>query len=399
MESKKIVLQIFTGGFKSNNIRFKDFKQKLLLMVENIKVDKVIIGWSLEKQVYIQTKEFLKKYGIELYLWMPVFSEIGLLEHCTTIKDYKGKEISNYNLQEGENFEFYCPSNRENLLNFYKIYEKYFKDIDFDGIFLDKIRYSSFSNGINGVFSCFCDDCLEIYREKGLDLETLKKEMELLESGKENYKNIPFNIMEYSNGKYRFHNKIWSDFFNIKSKIILERLAEMRSYFNERGLKVGIDTFSPFISYFVGQDLRKMQELVDFNKPMMYRITQAPAGLPFESDNLIKETTKGDFDDIRNKFLTLIGAEIYDDRFPIEFVKKELEIISNKSNCNIYCGIEINRKKDIVKVYPDYIKENLINLKDSNIEGYVLSWDLLSAPEENINAVINILKGRGLNND
>ncbi len=41
--------------------------------------------------------------------------------------------------------------------------------------FLDKIRYSSFSNGINGVFSCFCDDCLEIYREKGLDLETLKK--------------------------------------------------------------------------------------------------------------------------------------------------------------------------------------------------------------------------------
>lgn len=394
MKSKKVILQIFTGGFNSNEIRLDDFKEKLLLMIENIRIDKVIMGWSLEKEVYVQIKDLLKKYDIELYLWMPVFSEIGLLEDCTTIKDYRGREVKNYSLNDGENFEFYCPTNKENLLNFYKIYERYFKDIDFDGIFLDKIRYSSFSNGLNGIFSCFCDDCLEVYREKGLDLEALKKEMKLLESGKENYNNIPFNIAQYNNGEYRFNNKIWSDFFRIKSEIILEKLSDMRDYFNDRGLKVGIDTFAPFIAYFVGQDLKEMQKLVDFNKPMMYRLTQAPAGLPFESDSLIRETTKGTFDNVRNRFLSIIGAELYDARFPIEFVKEELETTSNRSNCDIYCGIEINRKEDIARVYPDYIEENLISLRDSGIEGYVLSWDLLSAPEENIDAVINVLKGK-----
>ncbi len=44
-----------------------------------------------------------------------------------------------------------------------------------------------------------------------------------------------------------FTIKFGVTFFNIKSKIILERLAEMRSYFNERGLKVGIDTFHPLL--------------------------------------------------------------------------------------------------------------------------------------------------------
>ncbi len=55
-------------------------------------------------------------------------------------------------------------------------------------------------------------------------------------------------------------------------------------------MKIGIDTFSPFISYFTGQDLEKLQEVADFIKPMMYRTTKAPAGLPFEFERFIDES-------------------------------------------------------------------------------------------------------------
>lgn len=392
MKNKKIALQIFTGGFNEDKIRFDDFKEKLVKMVENIPVKKVIMGWSLNTELYRETKRLLEKYGIELYLWIPVFSEIGLLKNSIITRDYKEKEIRSYSLQEGESFEFYCPTSMENSLNFYDIFRRYFKDIKFDGIFLDKIRYGSFSNGIDGVFSCFCSNCQKAYKEKGLDIVRLKEEIEILKIGKKGYDTSPFNIIHYNRGKYRFSNQIWSDFFNIKSEIILERLTEFSNYFKNQGMKIGIDTFAPFLSYFVGQDLERMQELVDFNKPMMYRITQAPAGLPFETDCLIKESTNGEFGNIKNKFLNVIGAGEYDEKFPLEFIKNELKFISNKSTCNIYCGIEINRKKDIAKVYPDYIKENLIALNHIDIEGYVLSWDLISAPDENMDTVIDFFK-------
>ena len=60
-----------------------------------------------------------------------------------------------------------------------------------------------------------------------------------------------------------------------------------------------------------------------------------------------------------------------------------------------YIRLEINRKVDIANVYPDYIEENLSKLDDSPIEGYVLSWDLVSAPNDNIKAVIDFLGKRG----
>lgn len=392
MKTKKIILQIFTGGFNENNIAFDDFKDKLLLMIERLPVDKVIIGWSLKREIYSEVKKLLEEYGIELYLWIPVFSEIGLMKDFNATKDYKGKEINRYSLQEGEDFQFYCPSSEENLLNFYKVFEEYFKDIGFTGVFLDKIRYGSFSNGIDAVFSCFCPSCLKVYKDKGLDIEKLKNEMESLKKGDKGYSNIPFNIIGYSQGKYRFSEKIWNDFFDIKSEIMLQNLVGIKDYFKNLGMKIGIDTFAPFISYFVGQDIEKMQQLVDFNKPMMYRITQAPAGLPFESNCLIKESTTCKFSIARDRFLNIIDIREYNKRFPIEFVKKELEIISNESQCDIYCGIEVNRKDGIAMVYPEYIRENLSGLNDSDIEGFVLSWDLSSAPEDNLEAVIDFFK-------
>ncbi len=59
-----------------------------------------------------------------------------------------------------------------------------------------------------------------------------------------------------------------------------------------------------------------------------------------------------------------------------------------------YCGIEINRIDNIAPVDPEYVKENLMELENSKIEGFVLSWNLLSAPQENINMVLDCIERR-----
>lgn len=392
MENKEVVLQIFSGGFNENNVTYEQIESKLKPLLEKIKINKVIMGWSINKSIYLKTRELLNKYNVEYYLWIPVFSEIGLLKQANLLVDFNGEKINSYSLQEGENFEFYCPNDPVNIKSFIEIYEENFANIDFDGVFLDKIRYGSFSNGLNGVFNCFCPHCLRKYEEQGININLIKEEMKKVFIGQSGYRENPLEILSYKDGEYKFNNEVWQKYFNAKSENVYKTLLDLKLYFKGRNMKIGIDTFSPFISYFAGQDMNKLRNIADFIKPMMYRITQAPAGLPFEYDNFIKETTKGDFNIIKSSVNEIIGCKEYkNNRFDVEFVKRELKFMTNLG-VDIYSGIEINRKDDIAAVYPNYIDENLRCLGETRITGYVLSWDLLSAPEENIEEIIKYFR-------
>lgn len=368
---KKIVLQIFTGGFNSNYITFDRIEEKLNYVLNKIDVEKVIIGWSTNKELYFKTIELCRKYKIKVYLWLPVFSEIGLLKESELLVDKNLNSIKNYSLSEDENFEFYCPNNEVNIQNVFDVYEEYFSDLNFDGIFIDKIRYASFANGLNGVLSCFCEHCDKFDLPDSLD--------------------IPMSITSYNEGIYTFNDERWQHFFKYKANSINEALHKFYTYFHERNLEVGIDTYAPFLSYFTGQNLALLKDNCDFIKPMMYRITQAPAGLPFEFEKMIKQCSK-DYETSKNHMLNILNIE--DDitkEFPISFVRKELNFMTGL-NIPVYIGMEINYKKDIAEVNTDYIRNNLNSYKDLNIEGYVLSWDLLSAPSENIDEVIKFME-------
>lgn len=220
----------------------------------------------------------------------PVFSETGLLKPVKRLLDDEGCEVKSYQLKEGENFEFYCPNESVNLKSFMEIYDERFADIPFDGVFLDKIRYGAFSNGRNGVFSCFCPKCQAEYEKAGIDTAALQKEMKLVKTEDAVYQETPLGITGYEKGRYHFRNPVWEKFFSYKNKRICETLKPVIGEFHKRGLDVGVDTFSPFTSYFAGQDIDELGKMADFVKPMMYRITNAPAGLPWESESLFKET-------------------------------------------------------------------------------------------------------------
>ncbi|WP_027624324.1 hypothetical protein [Clostridium lundense] len=393
MVNKEVVVQIFTGGFNENNISYEEIENKLEALIDKINITKVIMGWSLNKDIYLKTKEFFHSKNIELFLWIPVFSEIGILKDTIPVVDWRGEKIKSYALKQGENFEFYCPANNKNIESFKEVFEDNFEEVGFDGVFLDKIRYPSFSNGIEGVFSCFCDNCLNEYKKMGIDLKKLKEEMNKFINYEKFYDNIPFGITKYDEIEYSFKNEIWKDFFYVKSEIVFKSLKNLYEYFKNKNMKIGIDTYAPFLSYFVGQDMTKLQYIADFIKPMMYRVTKAPAGLPYEFNKLISESIyKDNIDDSEKMLLDILNIHEYDrNKFNLNFVKKELEDMKHKLNIDIYPGIEINRIIPIAKVYPDYICENIEMLKYENIKGFVLSWDLLSAHKDNIEEIIRLL--------
>jgi hypothetical protein len=348
------------------------------------------MGWSIQPQLYRQTKELLAPHGTELYLWLPVFSENALYKEVYPLTDHQQKAVGNYSLNEGESFAFYCPNHPENGAGFLEIFEEHFGDLLSDGIltgvFLDRIRYASFINGLGGVFSCFCPSCMQKYAEAGVDCTQLLAEMSKVTAGTDGYDRVPLGINAYQSGEYRFDHPVWHSFFKAKQTFIYDALVPIVNYFKERGLRVGLDVFCPFAAYFVGQDIPRLLQLADFIKPMMYRATYAPAGIPFEYEGLINETIpEAARTTASDEYGRIIGYQ-RENNMPVDhsFVQKELALLSGQ----IYCGIEINYQPAIVPTTVEYVIENLTALSSSAIDGFVLSWDLLSAPDSHTSAVV-----------
>ncbi|MCL2213686.1 MAG: hypothetical protein FWC06_00620 [Treponema sp.] len=395
----EVTVQIFTGGFSGASVPFELIEQKLLSFINRFRVTKVIMGWSVDKPLYEKTAALLSKHNIEYYLWFPVFSETGALKNLSPLVDYTGSSIDKSDNNPDEDFFFCCPNNRFNIAKITDIFNENFASIKFNGVFLDRIRYPSFAGeqGKRGVFTCFCPECIKIYRSENFDIEKLKlslcdPEFSLL------------GLKKYlGSGMYEFQDKVISSFFQIKRNIIYYSLQRICMYFRKKNYSIGLDVFAPFLSQFTGQDIVKLSGLCDFIKPMMYRTTCAPAGLPFETEALLQQTC-GTENDNYKRFFKLLGIKpeyppsAYDVQsggfknkpFDVDFTVKELHDLSLLSFCPVYAGIEINRVKDAAQPDPAYIEETIKAYSKAGIRGFTLSWNLLDMPEENIDKAVQL---------
>jgi hypothetical protein len=391
----EISIQIFTGGFLSEAVSYEAVKQKLERVLQHLPVKKVIMGWSPDnsKYLYEKTAALLARYDAEFYLWFPVFSETGLLKNLSPLIDLQGRKIESGTGNSEEDFSFCCPNHPGNIEKILDIFEERFAALPFDGVFLDKIRYPSFANckadgsgqGFENVMSCFCPHCLEKYSQEQFSIEDLKKALSRSASA-------PLGIRAYKGkGLYSFEDPAIFQFFELKASFIFKSLLKICQYFWERNYRIGFDVFAPFLSAFVGQDLITLSALCDFMKPMMYRITHAPAGIPFETEALLNETVGTDTEK-RENFDRIVGVNSHIFPFDLSFSVRELSGLAERTSCDIYAGIEINRKEHIADVHPEYIEDTVKAYMGSGLHGLGLSWNLLDAQEDNLEKVISTYK-------
>ena len=345
-EEQSYILQICTGGWNNRNYTSEQIVSRLETVTSMIKIEKVIIGWNLEPDQYIEVGRFLHSKDIEMIFWMPVFSETGHLEETERSVDIWGEAPASYNLQEGEDFTFYCPSSPVNINAVKSIYSKHFSECGFDGVFLDKIRTASFIAGNSGVLSCGCERCRSIYEQQGFDIDAFAQ--------------TPAEELTLDNPDFQ-------KFLKLKTDIITESVGKLEDWFHSQGLIVGLDLFAPTIADIVGQDYAALSAKADFVKPMMYRKTDAPAGIGFE--------------------MRAFKPEFNDEQMTAEYLVEELKKAAAISRCPVYPGIEVNYRDDIARTSPEYVHESLSAVKTAGLPGAVLAWDIMLAPDSHIKAV------------
>ena len=357
------IVQVSLGGWHSPDYTADQIIGRIGEVEALIPVEKVIIGWSLNQDVYQQVGEYLHGKGIKMLLWLPVFAETEEVCENTPAVDLMGDIPANYDLAAGEGFRFNCPSLPENAANVVAIYDKYFADCGFDGVFLDRIRTQSFVSGVSGVLSCGCPVCAERFKAEGVDLDAVRAAWK--EKG-----DAFFSVTSYDPvGGFTFADPVAGAYFKAKGHVVSNAVAGIADSFRERGLEVGMDLYAPFMAQFVGQDYGILSQHADFIKPMLYRQTFAPAGMGFEYDLLRKAVP---------------GAEGYPEfAMDTDFLHSQLKAMEPYA-CGKYPGIEINYREGVAPTSPEYVTESLDAVMSHGFNGAVLSWNIMQAPDSHI---------------
>ena len=353
------IVQVSLGGWHSPDYSAEQIIGRIDTVSQLIPVQKVIIGWSQDKDIYRQVGEYLHDKGIRMLLWLPVFAETEEVCENSPAVDLWGQVPSNYDLAAGEGFRFNCPSDPKNAANVVGLYDQLFSDCGFDGVFLDRIRTQSFVSGVSGVLGCGCPLCVERFAAEGVDIEAVKAEFEAKGDAF-------FSASSYEpTAGFSFENPIAAAYFKAKGHVVSASVAAIADSLRSRGLEVGMDLYAPFMASFVGQDYAILADHADFIKPMLYRQTFAPAGMGFEYDLLRKAVP---------------DAKGYPDlKMDVEFLHSQLKAMEPYA-CGKYPGIEINYRPVVAPTSPEYISESLKAVLSHGFDGAVLSWNIMQAP-------------------
>lgn len=353
------VVQVSLGGWSAPQYTAEQIIGRIDTVSRMIPVRKVIIGWSLDKEIYRQVGEYLHGKDIRMLMWLPVFAETEEVCENTPAVDLWGRIPGSFDLTSGEGFRFNCPSDPENAARIVAVYDRLFSDCGFDGVFLDRIRTQSFVGGTSGVLSCGCPRCVERYQAEGVDIEAVKAE---IEARGDHF----FDVSGYEPASgFAFVNPVAEAYFKAKGHVVSSAVADIADSLRTRGLDIGMDLFAPFMAPFVGQDYAILSAHADFIKPMLYRQTFAPAGMGFEYKLLRESVPEAG------------GYPVFE--MDADFLHSQLEAME-ASTCAKYPGIEINYRAGVALTSPEYVSESLDAVMGHGFDGAVLSWNIMEAP-------------------
>lgn len=346
-----------------------------------------LIIWSVRPEYLSSLVSICRGVGISPHLWYPMLADAPVdfdtdaFKIVRTLDDGRS-EILESQKAGGEEFEFLCPNKVRQEEVFLSRFEEILGLADFDGVFLDRIRFPSPANGIGEMLTCFCDTCKEMSSATGSAFEEAVHGFVKKLGSKIGMDEVLETLKEF----YR----ITGEFLEFRKSSVLQLLASYADRARNLGLEVGVDLFSPSLRNIVSQDYERISRHVDWMKPMVYCKTMGPAGLPMELLSLAKILVEHASRLSEREALEIIG-ELTGLLLPESFDEIRMEGIDQKNYELELNKIDQMNLNPVTRIFPGFEAVNLPpvcsvgleevrNYVDATLrkghDGFVLSWDI-----------------------
>lgn len=395
-----LAAQLSTGHSKPEALGIDRVRSMLQQALDVVSLDILIIGWEEIPPLYQMLTARETRSTRQVYLWYPLLSDYPGLSPDQLVLNYRGRPSQGWGefLASGEmteTFRFACPNNPQARDTTLAQLERVLTTYNFDGVFLDKIRFPSPANGLEEMFSCFCQHCYQAASEQGLNLDEVKEALE-----------YPGGLAASTTSRAILPGAYWLEdllanrpvlqkFIRFRLDSITQLVASVHGLASRLGKKLALDVFTPGLAPAVGQDYSALAPYGEWVKPMIYRFAKGPAGLRLELPALADDLNRFlGFDPdtarswIQQRVPGLAGTDfehIADEGVPLRLIAEEArQAVALASPTPIYLGLETVSMPGIIHITPTHVEEIIDLAQAAGVAGLALSWDLLHTPVENL---------------
>ena len=341
----------------------------------------------------------------EVVLWYNVLSDIESMEGSELVVNWRGERSRGWGgwaekaAEVNETFRFVCPNNpavqAKSLGRLRELLTRY----PFTGAFLDKVRFPSPANGLEEVASCFCDHCRRAAKAIDLDLEDVARLFD------DRTLVLGASQSERANGsephwltELAVPNPLLDRFLRFRMDSITNLVAKAHALISGLGRRVAADLFSPGLAQLVGQDYRGLARYCDWIKPMTYRVALGPAGLRLEIPALAAGISRM-FGVSEARISEWAARHVHgfdrhtlqmtrDHAVPLPVITAEIgSAVQLAHPIPVYFGLELVSHPGVVEITPQLVGEMVQAGRRANAAGLVISWDLMHAPMDGIQAL------------
>ncbi len=359
----------------------------------------VLMGWKVPPPVLQACDNVTTTHFARLYRWHPLLTSDGgfRVKPDWLVIGLDGKPVP---APAGrDDFTFICPNHpdaNEIILNnlTYQL-----SQFDYQGVFLDRIRYPSPAASAAFQLGCFCEHCQQAATETGLDLNEIRQDLQHQITTAEGIIDLTLSLV----GLYAPEQTPLSRLMGFRQYSITRLIRQAADLALERGLEVGLDCFSPSLSQMVGHDLVELSYQARWIKLMTYAHTLGPAGLPFELLGLIDTLTKRTgltYAEAAERVSETAGFPIPEDRdeliktgMPVEALVAEMQKVAGTLQCKVLAGIELVDLRGITHINDQQIERTLNAMNLPSTDGFALSWDLQYIPLQRLELISRVLLG------
>ena len=390
--------QLSTVHSPEKNLQVAWVDRYLDSIIREVPLDILILGWNEKRELFDHLTNPGSRKSDQVFLWYPFLSDYPEMVQNHLVKNLNGETSTGWRGYEGtginESFQQACPNNPMAISTSLKHLERLLNEYNFDGVFIDKIRYPSPANGFDEIFSCFCDHCKVKADQYDLDLWEVKyilRNVQALKALKPEHSIS--NDKTWLDGLLA-NQPVLQQFINFRMSSINRVLTEINNLLKKTNKKLALDVFSPSLAPLVGQDYGFMSTIAEWVKPMIYQFGHGPSSLRSEIPALIygiRDYLGFDISEISKYVSSTINGlkNVSIDEIaniaPLSIIHSETELAVKKlAGTQVYLGLETVYIPHKMEIQPEDIEEILKIGSNLNVNGFVLSWDLLHTPVINV---------------
>jgi len=393
-----IAVQFLEDGPGVAAIAPDDARARLREAFGRLPISHVLLGWNLPRLLLDACREESAQAGARLFRWHPLLTGDGTLvpRPAWQTVGLDGTPVPGF--RGMPEFTFVCPNRpavREAVLG-------HLQDVlrpgDYQGVFLDRIRYPSPAADPARLLACFCDGCRCAAAAEGLDLDDVRRRVGALLATPERTPALVRALLAPLAPEGHDPDLAALRAFNdFRARSVTRFVQAAADLIYAEGLEVGLDCFSPALTPLVGQDLAALNGCADWIKIMVYGHTLGPAGLPYELLNLAGwlmgrqrangREVLGWLSQAARLPLPAACADLRERGLAAEVLALETRRGRAAGVNRLLAGVELVEIEGVTRLDPPQIVADLEAFREAGADGLVLSWDLWHIPLERLDLV------------